>query len=40
MGGEENEVLLITGDGLEGWPRLGKAEVAARLVARMEAFFA
>ncbi len=40
MGGEENEIMLITGDGAESWPRLGKTEVAARLVARVEAFFA
>ncbi len=40
MGGAENEVLLITADGAESWPRLAKEEVAARLVARMEAFFA
>jgi phosphopantothenoylcysteine decarboxylase/phosphopantothenate--cysteine ligase len=40
MGGAENEVLLVTGNGVEFWPRLGKAEVATRLVARIEAFFA
>jgi phosphopantothenoylcysteine decarboxylase/phosphopantothenate--cysteine ligase len=40
MGGAENEVMLITADGAESWPRLAKEEVAARLVARMEAFFA
>jgi phosphopantothenoylcysteine decarboxylase/phosphopantothenate--cysteine ligase len=40
MGGEENEVLLVTADGVEAWPRLGKAEVAARLADRIAAVFA
>ncbi|TCP59822.1 phosphopantothenate-cysteine ligase /phosphopantothenoylcysteine decarboxylase [Rhodovulum bhavnagarense] len=35
MGGAENEVTLITGDGTETWPRLTKDEVAARLAARI-----
>ena len=33
MGGTENAVVLITGDGAEEWPRLDKAEVARRLAA-------
>ncbi len=35
MGGAENEVHLLTADGLESWPRLGKEEVARRLAARI-----
>jgi phosphopantothenoylcysteine decarboxylase/phosphopantothenate--cysteine ligase len=37
MGGEENVVHLITGDGVEDWPRLPKQEVARRLSARIAA---
>ncbi|MEX5728281.1 phosphopantothenoylcysteine decarboxylase/phosphopantothenate--cysteine ligase [Rhodovulum iodosum] len=35
MGGAENEVTLITADGAETWPRMGKPEVARRLAARI-----
>ncbi|MGR3322222.1 MAG: bifunctional phosphopantothenoylcysteine decarboxylase/phosphopantothenate--cysteine ligase CoaBC [Pseudooceanicola sp.] len=35
MGGTENAVILITADGAEDWPRMGKDEVAARLAARV-----
>ncbi len=35
MGGQENDITLITGDGAEDWPRMGKADVAARLAARI-----
>ncbi len=35
MGGDENEVHLITDEGVEDWPRMGKTEVAVRLVARI-----
>ena len=35
MGGAENCVTLITADGAEEWPRMSKAEVAQRLVARI-----
>ncbi|MBC7154372.1 MAG: bifunctional phosphopantothenoylcysteine decarboxylase/phosphopantothenate--cysteine ligase CoaBC [Rhodobacteraceae bacterium] len=36
MGGAENAVVLITGDAApETWPRMGKAEVATRLMARI-----
>jgi phosphopantothenoylcysteine decarboxylase/phosphopantothenate--cysteine ligase len=31
MGGEENEVHLVTADGTESWPRAAKREVARRL---------
>jgi phosphopantothenoylcysteine decarboxylase/phosphopantothenate--cysteine ligase len=31
FGGDENEVHLVSLEGVESWPRLGKAEVAARL---------
>ena len=32
MGGDENEVHLVSADGVEHWPRLAKDEVARRLV--------
>jgi len=35
MGGTENAVTLITAEGEETWPRLGKDEVARRLAARI-----
>ena len=35
MGGSENAVTLITAEGAEGWPRMGKAEVAAKLAERI-----
>ncbi|PRY23573.1 phosphopantothenoylcysteine decarboxylase/phosphopantothenate--cysteine ligase [Aliiruegeria haliotis] len=35
MGGTENEVTLISAEGPEVWPRLGKDEVAKRLAARI-----
>jgi phosphopantothenoylcysteine decarboxylase/phosphopantothenate--cysteine ligase len=35
MGGEANEVHLITGDGVESWSRASKTEVARRLAERI-----
>ena len=35
MGGAENQVTLVTAAGDEPWPRLPKAEVAARLADRI-----
>ncbi|MDZ7709069.1 MAG: bifunctional phosphopantothenoylcysteine decarboxylase/phosphopantothenate--cysteine ligase CoaBC [Roseovarius sp.] len=35
MGGSENAVTLITGDGAEAWPRMGKAQVARQLAERI-----
>ncbi|UXU74085.1 MULTISPECIES: bifunctional phosphopantothenoylcysteine decarboxylase/phosphopantothenate--cysteine ligase CoaBC [unclassified Paracoccus (in: a-proteobacteria)] len=35
MGGSENAITLITPDGSESWPRLGKSEVARRLADRI-----
>ncbi|WP_131195627.1 bifunctional phosphopantothenoylcysteine decarboxylase/phosphopantothenate synthase [Lichenihabitans psoromatis] len=35
MGGDMNEVHLLTRTGIESWPRLSKDDVAARLVARI-----
>jgi phosphopantothenoylcysteine decarboxylase / phosphopantothenate---cysteine ligase len=35
MGGAENEVLLITPEGTERWPRLAKEDVSRRLAARV-----
>jgi phosphopantothenoylcysteine decarboxylase / phosphopantothenate---cysteine ligase len=40
MGGLENAIHLITADGIEDWPRLGKDEVARRLAARIAAALA
>ena len=37
FGGDENEVHLVTADGVESWPRMTKREVADRLVARVAA---
>ncbi|RYG92795.1 bifunctional phosphopantothenoylcysteine decarboxylase/phosphopantothenate--cysteine ligase CoaBC [Loktanella sp. IMCC34160] len=35
MGGTENAVTLITAEGAEDWPRMGKDEVARRLAQRI-----
>jgi phosphopantothenoylcysteine decarboxylase/phosphopantothenate--cysteine ligase len=35
MGGAENAVVLITADGAEAWPRMGKDAVARKLAARI-----
>ena len=35
MGGSENAVVLISGEGSESWPRMGEREVAKRLAARI-----
>lgn len=35
MGGSENAVVLITGEGSEDWPRMGKDQVAERLARRL-----
>lgn len=35
MGGELNEVHLVTAAGIDAWPRLPKSEVAARLAQRI-----
>ncbi len=35
MGGEDNDVTLITGVGAEDWPRMSKQMVAERLAARI-----
>ena len=40
MGGEENEVLLLSADGARAWPKAGKIEVAAKLAAKIGEFFA
>lgn len=37
MGGAENAVTLITADGAEVWPRMGKDEVAQKLALRIGA---
>lgn len=35
FGGEENKVHIVSGRGVESWPRLSKEEVAERLVAQI-----
>ena len=40
MGGSENAITLISDAGAEAWPRMGKAEVAAALAARIAAALA
>ncbi len=40
MGGDANEVLLMTEAGAESWPRMDKQELARRLAARIADFFA
>ncbi len=35
MGGDENEIHLVSASGVESWPKMAKAEVAARLVERI-----
>lgn len=37
MGGAENAVTLITGEGAETWPRMGKDQVARQLAGRIAA---
>jgi phosphopantothenoylcysteine decarboxylase/phosphopantothenate--cysteine ligase len=37
MGGEENAVHLVTPEGVESWPKMSKAETAARLVDHLAA---
>jgi phosphopantothenoylcysteine decarboxylase/phosphopantothenate--cysteine ligase len=37
MGGSENAVTLISDEGADGWPRMGKDEVAQKLAARIAA---
>jgi len=33
MGGDENQITLISADGADSWPRLTKDQVAQRLAA-------
>jgi phosphopantothenoylcysteine decarboxylase/phosphopantothenate--cysteine ligase len=35
MGGEDNEVLLITASGTEAWPKMSKVALAGKLAARI-----
>ena len=35
MGGSENEIALITREGAERWPRMGKTEVARQLAHKV-----
>ena len=38
MGGDDNEVLLVSAGGVEHWPKASKAEVAGRLAQRIADF--
>lgn len=40
MGGDENEVLLLTGTEAESWPRMDKTALAVKLADRIRKFFA
>jgi phosphopantothenoylcysteine decarboxylase/phosphopantothenate--cysteine ligase len=40
MGGTENAVVLISDDGAESWPRMGKDAVARQLADRIAAALA
>lgn len=35
MGGEENHVRILSADGIEEWPKMGKTEVAAKIAQRV-----
>jgi len=37
MGGQENQVILVTADGTEAWPRMSKNETARELAKRIAA---
>ena len=39
MGGDANEIQIVTRQGIEPWPRLDKRQVAERLIARIAAHF-
>ncbi|MFN7057041.1 MAG: bifunctional phosphopantothenoylcysteine decarboxylase/phosphopantothenate synthase, partial [Hyphomonas sp.] len=40
MGGADNEIALITREGIERWPRMPKDQVAARLAEKIADAFA
>ncbi len=40
MGGAQNDVVLVTADGAEDWPRMSKADVGKQLAARIAASLA
>jgi phosphopantothenoylcysteine decarboxylase/phosphopantothenate--cysteine ligase len=40
MGGDENEVLLLSATGIEAWPRMGKTAVALEIARRIGEFLA
>jgi phosphopantothenoylcysteine decarboxylase/phosphopantothenate--cysteine ligase len=39
MGGDENEVLLLTESGAEAWVRMGKTQLAQKLAAKIGEVF-
>jgi phosphopantothenoylcysteine decarboxylase / phosphopantothenate---cysteine ligase len=39
MGGDENEVLFVTADGAEVWPKMDKRVLAAKLADKVKGFF-
>jgi len=40
MGGERNHIHILSRSGVEDWPEMSKMQVAARLAAKIAAFFA
>ena len=40
MGGDQNTIRLISGSGVEDWPKMDKQQVAERLVDKIVDFFA
>jgi len=39
MGGDENQVLVITATGAEAWPSMSKQLVAEKLATRIAGYF-
>ena len=35
MGGDDNQVFLVTAEGVDPWPKASKTEVAEQLAARI-----
>jgi phosphopantothenoylcysteine decarboxylase/phosphopantothenate--cysteine ligase len=35
MGGSDNQILMLTGDGVEAWPRMSKDDLATRLIGEI-----
>jgi len=39
MGGDSNQIMLVTADGHQSWPEAPKAQIAERLVAAIATHF-